>query len=147
MILDRQNTLSINQAITATAFSTDTVDLTVARDIGAGNDIEIICRVTTTFTTGTAATLSVEFVTSANANLSSPVVVLATPALAAATLVAGFEALRIRVPVTQVLGLNRYIGLRYTVANTFTAGTVTSGFNLDRQADGYYASGVPVGGF
>lgn len=149
MILDRQNTVSINQAITATAFSTDTVDLTLARDIGAGGGVamDIFCRVTTTFTTGTAATLSVEFVTSPNASLASPVVVVATPALAVASLTAGQELLRITIPVTQVLGLNRYIGLRYTVANTFTAGTVTAGFIFDRQADAYYISGVPVGGF
>lgn len=147
MIIDRQARVSNAQAITSTAVSTDTYDLTTARDIGAGNDIEIFCRVVTTFTTGTSATLSVEYITSANADLSSQTTVVATPALAVASLTAGTELLRIRVPVTP-LGGARYIGLRYVVGvGTFTAGAVTAGFILDRQADAYYASGVPVGGF
>jgi hypothetical protein len=147
MIIDRQSTVSLNQAVTATAVSTDTIDLLVAgRDIGNGEDInvEIIC--TETAVSGGATTVTFELINSANADLSSPVVLAATPAIGKAAIVIGAMFLR------QIVPLNdaplRYLGVRYTVATgPLTAGRFTATFGADRQASKAYRSGVPVSGF
>lgn len=147
-IMDKQTLLSNAQALTTTAFSTNTYDLGVARDLGPGDlDIEILIRVIAALTGGTS--VSFEFVTSANADLSSPNVIVATPAIAAASLLAGTEWLRIQIPTISLAAqVQRYIGFRFTIVGTFSAGTVTGGFILaPREASLYYASGLNTGGF
>lgn len=148
MIQDRENTVSINQAVTATAVSTDTIDLgtsSPARDIGAGEPIEVNVQVGTLFETANSATLQVQVITSANANLSSETVLLQTSALAASALTAGARILQAHIPAGVA---QRYLGLRYVVGTgSFSAGTVTGGFNLDRPEHRAYASGLRVSGF
>ena len=146
MILDRQLLLSNAQPITATAVSTNTIDLATARDIGIGDNLELFIKVIAAFAGGTSVQFA--FITSANADLSSATVIVQTPAIPTASLVAGSEWLRVQVPaLSQAAAMQRYIGVSYTVVGTFTGGTVTAGLALDREGTAYYPSGLNSGGF
>lgn len=142
MITDKNLRVSTDQALTTTAVSADTIDLSVARDIGEGKDLYMNFAVTTALTGGTS--VKFEVVQSASADLSSPTVIGSTDAVAAASLVAGYNtAVRIN---PQIGGKGqRYIGARYTIVGTFTAGAVTADI-VETVQDGkkFYASGFTV---
>jgi hypothetical protein len=127
--------------------STNTIDLGVGRDIGAGDpDLELVIIVTAALTGGTSVAFS--YITSAAADLSSPQVIVTTPAIVAADLVAGSEWLRIQVPtLSKTTQMLRYIGVNYTIVGTFSAGTVSAGVMMDRQVDIKYTSGLRTSGF
>ncbi len=142
MITDKLLRVSEDQALTTTAVSTDKIDLSVARDIGEGQDLYMNFAVTTALTGGTS--VKFEVVTSASADLSSPTVVGSTDAIVTASLVAGYNtAVRIN-PQIASLG-QRYLGARYTISGTYSAGKVTADVVTDIQ-DGkkFYASGFAV---
>jgi hypothetical protein len=134
MILDRQNTVSQAQAITATAVSTDTIDLSVARDLGAAG-LKWVITVDEVFNNLTS--LEIQAVSSANADLSSHNVLMSTSAVVLAQLTAGRRPIVIDMPRSLLSTLpvgQRYIGLRYVVAGTApTTGKVTAGLVLDVQ--------------
>lgn len=145
MIFDAENLFSENQAVTATAVSANTIDLGVARDVGTGQELELVIVCTETATAAGAATVTFEVISSASEDLSTPTVVAASGAVGKADLVAGAQPFKVRVPggIAQ-----RYIGLRYTVGTgPLTAGKFTAGIVEARQNFQAYASGVPVGGF
>lgn len=124
MITDRELMCSIDQAITGDANSTDVIDTSIARDLGRGHPMRVRAQVTTTFTSGGAGTLNIQFVESAAAALTSPNVLLQTGALALATLVAGYIALDAVLPRTSL----QYLGFIYDNGTAvFTAGKVTAG--------------------
>lgn len=144
MILDLQNLVSDGQDLSQAAgsyLSTNAIDLTggtftspggygtISRDAAKGEDLNFFVQIDETFTSGGAATLTVELIMSANSDLSSYVVLHTTPALALATLVAGYL-IRIAVPKTGLT--SRYLGVRYTIGTaTTTAGTCTAGIAVD----------------
>lgn len=126
MILDANLIFSENQAITATAISTNVIEwaangipygeaAAIARNLGAGTPIPLLIQVVQTFNTLTSLTFTLE--TADNAALSSGAVVLASSgAVPLASLVAGF-----RPTFTRFLPdgtLKPFLGLRYTVAGT-----------------------------
>jgi hypothetical protein len=125
MYVDAFLLVSDSQAVTATAFSTNTIDLsnvTPARDLSQGEQLGfgINVEVAADFTTGDE-TYTFEVVQSANANLSSPDV-LSSVVRTAAQLTAGtLLFLPLGAPITK-----RYIGLRYTVAGTTPTITVSA---------------------
>lgn len=126
MLIDALLTLSDAQALTATAFSTNTIDLgsvTPKRDIFVGEGLEVVITVDVAAdaTTGDE-TYIFQFVQSANANLSSPDV-LSQEQVARGTLVAGFS---FTLPVGQGLLTKQYIGLQYTLGGTTPLITVTA---------------------
>lgn len=117
--------VSDSQAISATAFSTNTIDLsnvTPARDISVGEAMGfgVNIEVAADFTTGDE-TYTFEVVQSANANLSSPDVLSSVTRTAAQLAVGTLLFLPLGAPVTK-----RYIGLRYTVGGTTPSVTVSA---------------------
>jgi len=140
------------QAVTATANSTNVVDLSLARDIGEGDDVYVSFSVGTAFTAAGAATLTPTVVVSAADTLTTPTTLGTGGTIAVASLVAGYTFV-IRVnpqlfyssTTNSSLGL-RYLGVIYTVATgPMTAGTITADVVIDIQ-DGkkFYASGFLV---
>ena len=139
--IDQNLVMSDAQAVTSTAVSTKSIDTATAlRDIGAGEPVELVVVITTTVAaSGGASTTTFALQDSADNTTFTDVVV--GPAIAKGSLVAGYEALRIRLPA----GLRRYIAMNYTVAtNDWTAGAVTAYLNLNRQNNVARPSGFTV---
>jgi hypothetical protein len=129
MLLDRENQFSVAQAVTTgTEYSTDKYDAGVAGiNINTNRELQVFCYVTTAITGGTS--LIVNFVESANADLSSPTVLLASGTVLEASLTAGAVLLRAAVPRTS----KRYVGFQFVTAGTHSAGAVTGGMARDTQ--------------
>lgn len=131
------------QAITATAVSTNTIDLGTARDIGEGKTLYMVFTVVEAFNTLTSLTMNV--ITDDNAALSSGTVIASTGAVALANLTAGKQYV-VRLPALIGSLGERYLGASYTVSGTNpTQGSILAQIVLDIQ-DGrkYYASGFTV---
>ncbi|CAB4131902.1 hypothetical protein UFOVP137_24 [uncultured Caudovirales phage] len=143
MITDKFLRVSDAQALTTTAVSTDSIDLSTARDMGEGNDLYMNFAVGTALAGGTS--VKFEIIMADNAALTTnPVVIGSSDAIVTASLVAAYQtALRIN-PQVKSLG-KRYLGARYTIVGTYTAGTVTADI-VETLQDGqkYYASGFSV---
>ncbi len=143
MITDKLLRVSTDQALTTTAVSTDTIDLSQARDIGEGNELYMNFAVTTALAGGTS--VKFEIIQADNAALSSNVQVIgSSDAVLTAALVAGYNtAVRFN-PQIGSKG-KQYIGARYTISGTYTSGAVTADVVMNIQ-DGkkFYASGFTV---
>ena len=140
MILDRQTLFSDAQAITATAGSTNTIDLGPiatgqSRDIGKGKPIPLLVQVVTAFdSAANDGTLTIALELDSTETF-TPDKSIDLGTFAEADLVAGWN-----LPI-QVIpdGVNyRYMRLKYTVAGTgnFTAGKITAGVTMGRQTNG-----------
>ena len=142
MITDKLLRVSEDQAITTTAYSTDTIDLVVARDIGEGTPLYMNFAVTTALAGGTS--VKFEVITSAAAALTSPTVIGSSDAILTAALTAGKNVVVRLNPEIAGKG-QRYLGARYTIAGTYTAGKVTADI-VETIGDGrkYYASGFTI---
>ena len=142
MITDKLLRVSEDQAVTSTAYSTDTIDLSVARDVGEGKTLYMNFALTEAFANGTNITF--EVVTSANANLSSHDVVGSSATIATAALTLGKNIVVAINPQIASKG-KRYLGARYVVTGTMNAGKVTADV-VETIGDGqkYYASGFTV---
>lgn len=147
MLTDANLTLSASQAVTATAFSTNTIDLGVARDIGSGEELNVYVNVEVAAAAAGAATVNFQLVTSANANLSTPTIIGQTDAIPKANLTAG-ATFSIPIPRSWINKLGqRYFGLQYTVGTgPLTAGTFSAGVIIDAPDSGVknYPSGFSV---
>lgn len=141
MIMDRTLLFSDGQAITATAVSTNVVDLgatgtpyggtALVRELGYGNEVEMVCTVTESFNTLTSLTITIE--TDDNAGFASATTVWTSPAYTLAQLATGAKYLTPdRIPA----GVNeRYMRLRYTVGGSNpTLGKITAGVVAGRQS-------------
>lgn len=148
MYLDAQNEFSDAQAVTATAISTNVIDLgpeNTLKDIGAGEPIWLVVLTQTTATDASSdATLAVTLESDSTANLAtSPTTHYTTGALAfSAFAPAGSVLAIVRLPV----GLyERYLGVRYTVANgPLTAGNFDAFLTKDIQRWRAYADRVSL---
>lgn len=142
MHLDEQALFSDQQAITATAASTNYIDLGAAntppggsnaikRDIGGGNDMPLLIQVTEAFNNLTNLKVDVEV--DDNTSFSSAKVV-GTATVVLADLVAGKKIPPFNVPIGTD---ERYMRLNYTVTGTApTAGKVTAGIAGGLQTNG-----------
>ena len=145
MYTDKLLRVSTDQAITVDAVSTDTIDLSVARDIGEGEELYMHFAVTEAFTAAGAATLTLQVIGSTAANLGSPVVLGSTGPIALADLALGKRhAVRIN-PSIASLGY-RYLGANYDVATgPMLTGKVTADVvNTIQDGQKFYASGFKV---
>lgn len=143
MITDYNLRVATDQAVTTTAVSASSIDLSQARDIGEGDDLFANFAVTTALSGGTS--VKFEVIIADDAALTSNVVVVgSSDAVVTASLVAGYNtAVRVN-PAIASLG-KRYLGVRFTVVGTYSAGKITADFVSDIQ-DGkkFYASGFSV---
>lgn len=143
MILDNTLVMSDSQPITATAGSTNVIDLGAAGtaygasaaipfDMGKGGEIFITTHVMEAFNNLTSLTISLEV--DDNAAFSSPAVVGVGPAILLASLGLGA---RPAFPARLPEGTNeRYVRLKYTVAGTApTLGKITSAIVAARQTN------------
>ena len=131
-IEDRQLMMSLDQAVTATAASTDYIDLGVARRIGVGEGLWIVFTVTTTTTSGGSTTLDLVLQgDSSSAFGSAATVQTIASGVAKATLVAGYQ---IKVKLQPEVTAYRYLRGYYTVNTAnFTAGAFRLGIQKDAQ--------------
>lgn len=143
MITDKFLRVSDSQLLTTTAVSTDKIDLSLARDIGEGDDLYMNFAVPVALAGGTSVTF--EVVVADDAAISTNVTVVgSSPAVVTASLVAGYNtAVRIN-PIIGSLG-RRYMAARYTIVGTYTSGSVIADVVADIQ-DGkkFYASGFAI---
>lgn len=141
MIIDNNLLFSDAQALTATAGSTFAIDTAplfsgnLGRRVGNGRPIYIFLTVDTAFTdAGSDSTVAVTVETDATAAMDSATTVATLSTLAALT-AAGTKAFF----TLPVYNYERFIGLRYTMANgNLTTGTVTAGLVLDQ--DDFYTT-------
>lgn len=141
MILDSQLTLSDAQALTATAVSTNVIDLSADRDIGAGEPLAVVVTVDTAADTASGnETYQVDLQTDDNSGFSSATVI-ASRAIAGAALTAG-AIFVIPIPHDN----ERYLRLNYTLGGTTPSVTVTAQVQpmsmIDKRA--LYASGYSI---
>lgn len=140
MIYDNTLLVSNDQAITATAASTDVIDLgatgtpyggtALTRDIGIGYGVPLSVRVTQTFNNLTSLTVAVQ----TSPDNSTWTTVQSGAVVALASLVNGFQ---FDVPYEFPEGTKaRYVRLNYTVAGTNpSTGRITAGVVMARQTN------------
>jgi hypothetical protein len=129
-VLDRANLFSNDQAITATAASTDVIDLgSSPRDVGSGEPVTVLVQVTETFNNLTSLTATLQ--TSSTEAFSVPVQLTAAT-VALADLTVGRKFSIGAVP----RGVLRYIRLAYTVTGSApSTGKITAGLGADVHQD------------
>lgn len=137
MILDKLLMFSEAQAVTASAASTDTIDLGpidgTRRDIGVGEPLEYWVTTNATATAAGAATVNVQLQTSPDN--STWTTLTSSGDLALASLVAGRRIVSQKVPQ----GVQRYLRVNYVVGTgPLTAGAFTAGINLDVDGNNHY---------
>lgn len=154
MILDKSLEFSDAQAVTASAISTNVVDLypignsvnsNTLRDIGTGEDIYLVVITNTAATdSGDDATLTVTLESDSAVGLdSSATVHFSTGAIAFANFSpAGSVLANVKLPAGNY---ERYLGVRYTVASgNLTAGKFDAFLVKDAQAYRSYAVGSTI---
>lgn len=146
MLTDSLLQFSSAQAVTSTAVSTNTVDLSQARDLGPGEELNISISVDTAATAAGAATVNFQVITSAAANLSSPTIIIQTDAIPKASLTAGAR-FNLPIPHQTLTALGqRYLGIQYTVGTgPLTAGAFSATGVIDfADVQKSYPSGFTV---
>jgi hypothetical protein len=140
MIFSAQDEFSNKQAVTASAASTNYIDLLATgtpygaaaalnRDLGKGKLIPLFIQVTTAFATLTSLKVAVQ--TDDNTSFSSATTVLETEAIPVASLVAGYQFNIQNIPLATT---ERYVRLYYTVAgSSATAGNIQAGVTMGNQ--------------
>lgn len=139
MIFSAQQLFSDDQAVTATARSTNVIDLGVRGtpydaaaalngDIGKGAGVPILIQVTEDFDNATSVEIAIE---TGAADTLGTVIVSKTVLLA--DLVEGYQ-FPVQILPNEVTG--RYLGVRYTVTGTApTTGKITAGITMGNQTN------------
>jgi hypothetical protein len=133
MIIDAFSVFDQNTALTATAPSTNVLDLTRFGDIGVGCPLRLAVNVTTTFLSAGLTTLKIQAQSSVdNATFTT---LAESPTYVKADLVAGTQLFPIDWPALSSMDdTPRYLRLNYVVTTgPFTAGNIYSMLVLNRQ--------------
>ncbi|APC23008.1 hypothetical protein BME99_20795 [Pseudomonas protegens] len=145
MITDKLNTFSEAQDVTATAASTDVIDLgplthgNTRRDIGAGEPIYLVVATLVAAAAAGAATTNIQLQTSDDN--SAWVTLFDSGPLALANLNAGARPVQVAVP----RGVRRYLRVNYVIGTgPLTAGRFWAGLVKDVQDNIKYASGSVI---
>lgn len=144
-IEDRQLMMSLDQAVTASAATTDYIDLGAARNIGVGEELCIVFTVTTTTASAGATTLDLVLQGDSSAAFGSAVTIQTVfTGIPKATLIAGYQFVAKLNPSPALTGY-RYIRGSYTVNTAnFSAGAFRLGLQLDAQLWKAPSSPYPV---
>ncbi len=145
MMNDKQLYFSEQQAITASAASTNYLDFGSIRNLGVGEELYLVFLVTTAFTdTGSDSTVTPSFQTDDNSAFSSAATLRTYDVFAALT-AANTKRMYKLEPVTDAGSYERYAQIYYTVANgNLTTGAITAFITKDVQAWKSYAVGFTV---
>lgn len=129
MMQDDQLMVSRAQVLTATANSTDLIDMGAARSLGAGQ--EFIPTVVITANTGTSPTLTVALVGADDSAFSTNKITIdsVTPTLVSGT---AFGIVRMTARAHMPKRFYRY---EYTVGGTSPSITITAGFAANEQTE------------
>lgn len=148
MIMDKKNLFSNAQAVTATALSTDKIDLgppgagNLGRNLGVSDEVMLSITAAEAALAAGAATVEFQLVTDDNPTLSSPTVVWSSGAIGKAALTLGA---RIDAAVPRA-NLERYLGINYVVSTgPLTAGKFTAGLVMEPGSFKAYGSAVTTG--
>lgn len=129
MILDKALQLSHEQAVTASAASTDYVDLKTAG--AAYVPVFVVATVDASFATLTSLTITIQ--TATDSAFTSPETLISSGAIPVASLTAGAEVFKERLPIKT----KRYVRAYYTVTGSnATAGKITLNMAKDVNIDG-----------
>ena len=129
MITDRELTASDEQAITATAVSTDAIALDGLFMGRPGDNFRAYAQIDQAFTAGGAGTLTIEVIQATNGTLTSGVDVLATIVTTAALAALVPNAKKFYADIPMPKNTKGFIGFRYTVGTgPMLTGKITAGF-------------------
>jgi hypothetical protein len=135
MYLDAQNVFSNPQALTATAASTDLIDLGADRNIGIGEPMAVVLTVDVA-AGGTSPTLAFALQTDDNSGFSSAATVASSATLTGAQLVAGAQFV---LPIPADLSIERFVRLNYTLGGTSPTVTVTAFLQPANMVQNYFS--------
>lgn len=134
MIFDKQGLFSEDQALTASAASSNVVDLgndhAYVQALNEKGDVEVFCQVTEAMAGGTS--LKVTLQSDDDVAFGSPTTVLESAVILTAELVAGYQFKLGKLPRIN----EQYVRLYFTIVGPMTGGKVFAGLNLDRQTNG-----------
>lgn len=125
---------ALSTAGTGRALVGDVIDSSVARNVANGRPLYLVIQVTTAVTSAGAATVSFEFVSDAQAAIAvdgTASMHFASAAIPKATLVAGYKAVVIALPLEGV-AYERYLGV---IANVGTAALTAGAINAFLTTD------------
>jgi len=123
--IDAQNELSDAQAVTATALSTNVIDLNQAiPQYAGGDDLFLTCKVNTAFAGGTS--IRAILWTDDTATVTSGADIISGDVVLTAAATAGSSLLTVNL---KNLPLQQYIGVQYVVVGTMSAGKVDTFLN------------------
>ncbi len=127
MLLDRQTQFSDAQAITASAASTDLLDLGVVRNIGDGTNLYLVFIVTVAFTdSGSDSTVTPSLQTDDNAGFGSATTIRTFDVLAALTPAKTKRVYKLEA-YNDAGRFERYLRVYYTVAGgDLTTGSISA---------------------
>ena len=142
MILDKLLQFSDAQALTATAVSTNDIDLSLDRDVGIGEPMAVVVTVgvAADYTT-TDETYQVQLLTDDNSSFSSATTIAESQTFSGDVLTIG-ESIVLPLPQTN----ERYLRVNYVLAGTTPSVTVDAHLVPLSHVDAYrkYASGYTV---
>jgi len=133
---------------TGNVISTNVIDLSagtgLARDIGEGNPVIARAVVVAAQAGGTSVEIQIVSADSSDLITTGVTVLASSGAIATATLAVGYALNVILPPRVGSVG-QRYLGIRYVIAGTSTAGSFITDFGLEVQdSKKFYPSGFSI---